>query len=168
MAVAEEFAIAALFPELFPDEEDHREDHGEAAGVLGADKSEDAGPPFRSLEDLADYRQHVAWREELIKSKDGNERATKVPYNACREGKASSANPKTWGTLVEAQTRAEHLLKKGAKGGVGIVLGPIRGHDTLCLGGIDLDTCLDPNDSIADWARQVIDRFKFIHRGLSQ
>lgn len=110
----------------------------------------DVGP----LREFADYKIWVAWQTE---AKRGSLKPSKIPYNP-RGGAAKSNDSSTWGTLIEAQRKAMSLPKPHGLGGVGIMLARINGD--LCLGGIDLDSCRDPNTGvIAPWAQRVIDRF---------
>ena len=84
----------------------------------------------------------VGWRYEL--SKDNN--WTKPPYQINGQTRASTTNPRTWGTFSEA-------LKRYNDGGVdciGIVL-----TKELGIVGIDLDHCRD-GGTIAPWALQII------------
>lgn len=84
----------------------------------------------------------VAWRYE---QRDG--KPTKVPINPGSGKRASSTNPKTWGTLRQARIRAEvdHLA------GVGFMLG-----DGFV--GVDLDHCRSvETGAVESWAQAIID-----------
>lgn len=111
---------------------------------------------FRShetLRDLADLPVFVAWR---LDTRDGRE--TKVPYAATGPSRAKADDPTTWGTMAQAERRARSLLKGGRTGGIGIELGQLP--DGRHLGGLDLDTCRDPETGEFDaWAAELIDRF---------
>src|SRR5262249_48172096 len=103
------------------------------------------------ISDLAPLPQWVAWREEL----DNNGRKTKRPYDPVTSKFAHSDNPNTWASRGEA----ENWLPYNRGHGIGLMFSAIEGG--LHLGGIDLDTCRDPNTGkIEGWAQDVIDRFK--------
>ncbi|MGA7487904.1 MAG: DUF3987 domain-containing protein, partial [Xanthobacteraceae bacterium] len=106
-----------------------------------------------TLADLAGERQWVAWREEL---RDGA--LTKVPKNPATGGNAQvPTNPKTYGTRAQAERRGQRI-RRTAKGGFGIMLGPLPNGEHLA--GIDLDSCRDPESgALAPWAQGVIERF---------
>jgi Family of unknown function (DUF5906) len=103
-----------------------------------------------SLGFLAEEPRWVAWRNE----KRGNHgKPTKVPY-APNGGKAKADDPATWGTRTVAEATAAKLVN-GQAGGVGIELGDLGG-DTF-LAGIDLDSCLDEDGTLAPWAQAILD-----------
>jgi P4 family phage/plasmid primase-like protien len=107
-----------------------------------------------TLDRLADDARWIAWRAE----KRG-ERLTKVPY-AARGGKAKADDPRTWAPRAAAEQLAARIVN-GSGGGVGIMLGDlgiILGNlgDTMHLAGIDLDSCLDAEGSIAPWAGDIL------------
>lgn len=92
----------------------------------------------------------TAWREEPVKG-----RITKVPYRAPGD-KSASDDPSTWINRAEARSVSARLTTDGRKG-VGVFLG---GDATLCMGGVDLDSCYDPvKQMLEPWAQEVIDRF---------
>jgi Family of unknown function (DUF5906) len=104
--------------------------------------------PFANL---ADERRWIAWRNERR-----GERFTKVPYGA--GGKPAKADdPATWLTRSQAE-QLRRRLANGVPSGIGWELGPC---DTdLAIGGVDLDTCLDPSSgAVEPWAQAVIHRF---------
>lgn len=106
------------------------------------------------LSALSDYRIWVAWQTE---TKRASLKPSKIPYSP-HGGPAKSNDDSTWGTLNEAQRRAMSLSKPHGLGGVGIML--TRINKDLRLGGIDLDSCRDPNTGAIDtWAQCIIDRF---------
>jgi putative DNA primase/helicase len=94
----------------------------------------------------------VAWREEITKQG----KPIKVPKTPFTGYSAKvPTDPSTYGTLTEAIQCHKSMA---GTGGFGIVLGPI--DDNRNLIGIDLDSCRDPEkETIADWAKEVIDRF---------
>ncbi|WP_408592302.1 phage/plasmid primase, P4 family [Paracoccus marcusii] len=97
----------------------------------------------------ASQRIWTAWREE-----DRNGRKTKVPY-ASTSRKAAANDPTTWITRTEAKATASCLDTTGRKG-VGVFLG---GDGETRMGGVDLDSCLDPvTNTLEPWAREVVDR----------
>jgi Family of unknown function (DUF5906) len=100
-----------------------------------------------ALDCLAHEARWVAWRNELRGGK-----LTKVPYAPDGE-KAKADDPSTWGTRVKAEAVAARLMN-GKGGGVGIELGDLGG-DTY-LGGIDLDSCLGPDEKLAAWTEAIL------------
>src|SRR5882724_2143085 len=108
-----------------------------------------AGQPGEGPFDrLAEAPRWVAWCNEL---RDG--RATKVPHSPHR-GFAKADDPTTWGTRSQAETRAR-LIVNSRGGGVGIELGDLG--DGTHLAGLDLDSCLAPDDALAPWAQSILD-----------
>jgi len=106
-----------------------------------------------TLADLANFRIWVGWQTEL--RKDG--KPTKIPYSAGGSGKAKSNAPATWGTRTDATTCAEQLRKPLGVGGVGVMFAPLPGG--LHLGGIDLDTCRNPETcGLEPWAEEIVKR----------
>jgi hypothetical protein len=103
-----------------------------------------------ALDPLAEEPRWVAWRNE----KRGEEKLTKVPYGP-NGGKAKTDDPATWGTRAAAATTAAKLANGQAGGGVGIVLGDLGGDTSLA--GIDFDTCLSSDGTLADWALKILD-----------
>ena len=101
-----------------------------------------------ALDCLADDARWVAWRSELRGKK-----FTKVPYSP-HGGKAKADDPATWGTRVEAEARSAKLISGSDSGGVGIELGDLGGD--VFLGGIDLDTCIAADGSLALWAEKIL------------
>jgi putative DNA primase/helicase len=103
-----------------------------------------SGTPFDAL---ARELRWVAWRNELR-----GDKLTKVPYSPNGQ-KAKADDPSTWGTRTEAQVRAKGIVN-GHGGGIGIQLGDL-GEDTF-LGGIDLDSCLADDGTLARWAAAIV------------
>jgi hypothetical protein len=102
----------------------------------------------KTLDDLAGLSIWVGWK---IAERGG--KLTKVPFNPETGRMAESNNRTTWATRPQAERWAS---RNG--GQTGIVLAPIG--DDWHLGGIDLDTCRDPESGIVEpWAREVIARF---------
>jgi primase-polymerase (primpol)-like protein len=99
---------------------------------------------------LADEPRWVAWRSELRGGKP-----TKIPY-APRGGKAKADDPSTWGIRTAAEVRAREIVN-GSGGGIGIQLGDL-GAD-LHLVGIDLDSCIADNGTLASWATEYLSAF---------
>lgn len=97
----------------------------------------------------ASDRIWTAWREE-----DRNGSKTKVPYaSTSRHAKANDTS--TWITRAEAKATSARLKTDGRKG-VGVFLG---GEGETRMGGVDLDSCLDPiTNTLEPWAQEVVDR----------
>lgn len=88
----------------------------------------------------------MSWRREMCDGK-----LAKVPYNPKTGKRASSTNPKTWGTFLDALSAMS-----------------LRGHDGIGYtfaendpyAGVDLDHCRDKDTGeIVAWARLIIDTF---------
>lgn len=98
----------------------------------------------------SDERIWTAWREE-----DRNGSKTKVPY-ASTSRKAAANDPSTWVNRAKAKATSARLQTNGRKG-VGVFLG---GDGEIRMGGVDLDSCLDPiSNTLEPWAQEVVDRF---------
>jgi hypothetical protein len=101
----------------------------------------------------------TAWRtEKRLNKTTGEFKETKVPY--CGIGiKSESDDPATWINIEDAARIAgtEGFINGGG-GGIGIFLG-IEYDTGYRLGGVDLDTCLSPDNGLTPWAKEVIDRF---------
>lgn len=93
--------------------------------------------------------QWCAWREERR-----GESWTKVPYSSAQR-MARANDPATWLTRTRADAVAADLPAERLKG-VGLFLG---GAGDLCLGGIDLDSCLGLLGDLEPWAAEVLARF---------
>lgn len=105
-----------------------------------------------TLAGLATVPRWVAWQ---LQTRKGG--PTKVPKNPKSGGNASVDEPQTWGTRQAAEALAARLPKPHGTGGIGIVLGVF---EKLAIGGIDLDTCRNPETGdLAPWAQDVVDRF---------
>lgn len=99
--------------------------------------------------------QWVSWREE-----DRKGRTTKIPHRPSGGGLAKSDDPAGWGTRAAAQSHAGRIVNGESKGGVGLMLGAFTGPVPVRLGGVDLDSCLDPETgALEPWAAEVIARF---------
>ncbi len=97
--------------------------------------------------ELATRSQWVAWRWEY--RPDQRKRWTKVPINPHTGQKASTTDPRTWGTLAEAMARAA----ADGLAGVGFVFSP----DDPYIG-VDLDGCRDPiTGELHPWAVEIVD-----------
>lgn len=104
-----------------------------------------------TLDGLAGLRHWVAWQAE---PGDGGQ-ARKVPYDPATGRPARSNDSSTWGTRAEAEARAAALPLPLKLGGPGFELGDIGGG--LSVGGVDLDTCRDPETgAFLSWAEDVI------------
>ncbi|WP_255330554.1 phage NrS-1 polymerase family protein [Paracoccus albicereus] len=84
------------------------------------------------------YRQFVVWRLEY---RNGNPKATKVPYDPKTGIRASSTDPTTWGYLSDAQQRME----QGGYTGIGFVFAE---DDPFCF--LDFDDCIDDTGNWID------------------
>jgi primase-polymerase (primpol)-like protein len=103
-----------------------------------------------NLSDLASLPLWVGWRTEIP---PGRDKPTKVPYDPITGRKAKCTSPKTWGTRQEAQGWKEKF--KG--GGVAVMFADIGNGQHL--GGVDLDTCRDPQSGATEpWAQAIIER----------
>jgi putative DNA primase/helicase len=99
---------------------------------------------------LNDEHRWVAWRYERR-----GKSLTKVPFSP--NGKVAKSNdPATWGTREEARRRAAAIIN-GLGGGVGIELGDLGGD--IYLAGIDLDSCLGEDRTLAEWAAPFLAEF---------
>jgi hypothetical protein len=99
---------------------------------------------------LTPLRCWVAWQTE---NRPGG-KPTKVPY--APDGRKAKANaPRTWGTRAAAEAMASVLPKPYGAGGVGLELAET--NDGRNVGGIDLDSCRNPETgSIDGWATDII------------
>lgn len=112
-----------------------------------------AGEPsvVLTLDSLASLRHWVAWQAE---PGDGGQ-PRKVPYDPANGRPARANDPATWGTRAEAEARAAALPRPLKLGGPGFELGDVGGG--LSVGGVDLDTCRDPETgAFLPWAEDVI------------
>jgi putative DNA primase/helicase len=98
---------------------------------------------------LADEPRWVAWRIEMRGGK-----AAKVPY-APKGGRAKAGDPSTWGTRAEAEATARVIVNGHHSGGIGIELGDL-GRD-MYLAGLDLDSCIGEDGTLAGWAQAILD-----------
>lgn len=104
-----------------------------------------------SMAALASERLWVAWQ---LEKRDNA--TTKVPYIAAR--RRAKANRGPWLTREEAGAIATQLSKTHGAGGIGLEFAGLK--DGRALGGIDLDTCLNPQTGkIEEWALKVIEKF---------
>src|ERR1700730_6094602 len=111
----------------------------------------------RTLEDFATLPRWVAWREETRRRQDGTVTKTKIPYDPNRDQQARiPTEPSTWGTREQAERRWHQLDNDGRVGGIGFVLGPLA--DGTLVMGADLDDCFAGDNTIADWAVEIIER----------
>ncbi len=102
-----------------------------------------------AFDNLAGERRWVAWRTELRRA---GEDPTKVPYST--SGRRAKANdPETWVTRGAAEATAAQIVN-GQLGGIGIQLGDLGG-DTYLVG-LDLDSCMQPDGAIAEWANLLL------------
>ena len=107
--------------------------------------------PDVAFDEFAALPRWVTWNTELR-----NGKLNKTPFDPHTNQMARSNDPATWGTR-EAAEKAFHQLGPSlhGPGGVGIMLGELG--DGRVLGGVDLDTCRDPDTgALEPWAREVI------------
>ena len=100
-----------------------------------------------ALDALAATPRWVAWRVETRRGKP-----TKVPY-APGGRKAKADDPSTWGIRTAVQARAARIVNVQG-GGIGIQLGDLDGGKHL--GGIDLDSCIAADGTLAPWALKIL------------
>jgi putative DNA primase/helicase len=99
--------------------------------------------------ELASQPRWVAWRQELRRAKP-----TKIPYCAATGRHAKVDDPATWSTRNEAERRAHQLADGHDNGGIGIVPGDVAGDLHLC--GLDLDSCVAEDGTLAPWAAAIL------------
>jgi cation transport regulator ChaC len=102
-----------------------------------------------ALIELQSKKQWVCWCYEPAK----NGKMTKVPYQARNGYKASTTNPKNWGTYEDAVKAQEFARNVDGKpfDGIGFVF-----NDDYT--GIDWDHCINEDSTIEPWAQELIDR----------
>jgi putative DNA primase/helicase len=100
-----------------------------------------------AFDSLADLERWVAWRNEWRGNK-----LTKVPYSPAT-GKAKADDAQTWGTRRAAEAKAA-TITNGLGGGIGIELGDLAADEFL--GGVDLDSCIDPQGCLSLWAEKIL------------
>lgn len=107
--------------------------------------------------ELRARRQWFIWKAE---HKEGQVKATKVPYRVDRPGvKASTTNEKSWGTFEQA-------VKVHAKTPDSTGIGYVFTEQDQYIG-IDLDHCIDSNGEIAPWAQEKLEQFQGAYQELS-
>ena len=105
-------------------------------------------PPV-ALAGLSHLPRFVTWKNERRGGK-----LTKVPYIPGTPLKAKADAPETWRTRTEAQVHAA-VMVTSLGGGVGIELGDLG--NGWGLGGVDLDTCRDPETGrFEGWAIETM------------
>ena len=109
---------------------------------------------------VAEKKCWTAWRTERRTNKTtGQVKVTTVPYSRATV-ESKSNDPTTWVSIEEAKAVAEtEGFINGRGGGIGIFLGIEYGPEYR-LGGVDLDTCLSPENGLTPWAQEIIDRFR--------
>jgi putative DNA primase/helicase len=99
-------------------------------------------PPF-----LTKHPRWLGWKTEIRKDK-----LTKVP-KSWKNFNAKSTDPKTWAPFADIAGIVR--LQPTLWDGIGVTFGDLG--DGEYLGGIDLDSCLDAEGKIADWARPLVE-----------
>ena len=98
-----------------------------------------------ALDELRQHRQWVCW---ALETRPGATKPTKPPKSPHKGFGASHADPKTWGTLRQA----EAMAKRRNLAGVGFVLSEEDDYT-----GVDLDRCRDPETGKLDqWADDIV------------
>lgn len=110
--------------------------------------------PFDSF---TDEQRWVEWRN-TPRQQGGRTVLAKLPRG--KGGRPAKADdPTTWLTRPQAEDLFRSTNFPPLRGGgIGLELGQI-GPD-IAIGGVDLDTCFEPDGQVADWASAVIHRFK--------
>ena len=97
------------------------------------------------------------WRIET----DQKGRPTKVPYSPHYDGKASSTNPKTWGTFKQAEWK--YKSRPGFYNGISLIISKEYG-----LVFIDIDHCVEEDGSLSETAFDIVRSFSHQFMELSQ
>lgn len=127
---------------------DEAGDHPSAASAPLPDEAYPVGP-FAKFAPLPIW---VAWEKKVTEGK------TEKPLYGPNGRYADHGDPKTWGTLDQAKAVAAKLRKLLGLGGIGILL--TRLNEKYRFGGVDLDTCRNPETGVIEpWARSIIDRY---------
>lgn len=88
------------------------------------------------------------WRLEP----DRKGRQTKIPYSPHYDGRASSTNPKTWGTFDEAVRKNES--RPGYYNGIALIIS--KDYDLVF---IDIDHCVDADGVLNETASDIVGSF---------
>lgn len=105
-----------------------------------------------TLAALAKSQRWVAWQSQ---DRPGADKPTKTPVNPMAGANAKSDQASTWSNRANAESRAAKLPKPYGLGGVALILGI---HDGVAIGGLDLDTCRNPQTGeLAGWTRTFLD-----------
>ena len=102
---------------------------------------------------LTELDQWVVWRAEKRSLASGELKSTKVPYVTGTHRRASSTDPATWGTFVDARADAQRP-GSDAPWGVGFVF---TADDPF--NGIDLDGCFLDDSRLHPAARALVTEF---------
>jgi putative DNA primase/helicase len=111
--------------------------------------------------ELQEKPQWVLWRgEDRVNEQTGVVKVTKIPINPQTLHKASTTDPRTWGTFADCcaaigcalEEWKEESLDAYRGGGLGFVF-----TENDSYAGIDLDHCRNPETGeVAPWAQQII------------
>lgn len=107
-----------------------------------------------SLKDLPIW---ALWRLET----DSKGRLTKVPYSPNYDGRASSTNPKTWGTFAEAVRKYES--RPDFYNGLALII-----SKEYRLVFIDIDHCVGDDGLLNETASDIVDSFSEQYMEFSQ
>jgi len=99
-------------------------------------------------ESLKRFPIWALWRLE----RDKKDRLTKVPYSPCYDGRASSTNPKTWGTFNQAIEKMDSC--RNEYNGISLIISKDFG-----LVFIDVDHCIDDDGVFNKVAFDIMDSF---------
>lgn len=113
----------------------------------------DSEPFARLPQELRELSQFVTWCKELR-----NGKPTKVPYQTNGQ-RADTTDPRSWTTFHNAVAAFE---KDRRFDGIGFVF--MKGGP---YGGIDLDSCLNPDGSMQPWAQELFQLLRCVYAEIS-
>ncbi len=97
--------------------------------------------------ELVALRQWICWR---LEPDPKSEKPRKVPYDPKTGRKASSTNPNTWATLVEAQDAQDRYMFTG----IGFVFADAGG-----IVGVDIDHCRSKDGPFNETAQAILNKY---------
>jgi hypothetical protein len=99
---------------------------------------------------LTEHDRWLLWRTKTTTDrKTGEKRSTKVPISYHTSKPADVTKPQSWTDYTNVEAALNR--KTGAWDGMGFVLGFIEQAAEVVIG-LDLDTCLDDDGALAEWA----------------